>query len=99
MRDRSVVKLSVTPSTKYSCCGSPDILVNGRTTIDRRGGRCISGWDALGAAAPCATALPIAPMRMTQGTSASQPRCAAKPPNSMIGMPSPRLPTRSIRYP
>src|SRR5215468_11902850 len=38
MRDRSVVRLSVTPSTKYSCSGSPPRLAKGRTTIERRGG-------------------------------------------------------------
>ena len=38
MRDKSVVKISVTPSTKYSCSGSPLKLAKGRTTIERRGG-------------------------------------------------------------
>ena len=38
MRERSVVRLSVTPSTKCSCSGSPPILANGKTTIERRGG-------------------------------------------------------------
>ena len=38
MRDRSVVRLSVTPSTKCSCSGSPPMLANGKTTIERRGG-------------------------------------------------------------
>ena len=38
MRERSVVRLSVTPSTKYSCSGSPPIFAKGSTTIDRRGG-------------------------------------------------------------
>jgi len=37
MRDRSVVRLSVTPSTKYSCEGSPPIFANGRTTMDKCG--------------------------------------------------------------
>src|SRR5580704_4771846 len=36
MRERSVVRLSVTPSTKCSCSGSPPILANGKTTIDGR---------------------------------------------------------------
>jgi hypothetical protein len=34
MRERSVVRLSVTPSTKCSCSGSPPIFENGRTTIE-----------------------------------------------------------------
>ena len=38
MRDRSVVRLSVTPSAKYSCSGSQPILAKGSTTIERRGG-------------------------------------------------------------
>src|SRR5271166_4548910 len=38
MRERSVVRLSVTPSTKCSCSGSPPILANGNTTIERCGG-------------------------------------------------------------
>ena len=38
MRERSVVRLSVTPSTKYSCSGSPPRLAKGRTTMERRGG-------------------------------------------------------------
>ena len=37
MRDKSVVRLSVTPSTKYSCSGSPPMFANGSTTMDRRG--------------------------------------------------------------
>src|SRR5262252_7844142 len=36
-RERSVVRSSVMPSTKYSCSGSFDRLANGRTTIDNRG--------------------------------------------------------------
>jgi hypothetical protein len=37
MRDKSVVRLSVTPSTKYSCSGSPPRLAKGRTTMERCG--------------------------------------------------------------
>src|SRR4030088_1335539 len=37
IRDKSVVKLSVTPSTKYSCSWLPPILMNGSTTIERGG--------------------------------------------------------------
>jgi hypothetical protein len=37
MRERSVVRLSVTPSAKYSCSGSPPILAKGSTTMERRG--------------------------------------------------------------
>src|SRR5580693_6361868 len=37
MRERSVVRSSVIPSAKYSCSGSFDRFVKGRTTIDRRG--------------------------------------------------------------
>ena len=46
MRERSVVRLSVTPSTKCSCSGSPPILANGKTTIERRGGADFSGAGA-----------------------------------------------------
>jgi hypothetical protein len=35
--DRSVVRSSVIPSAKYCCSGSLLKLVNGNTTIDRRG--------------------------------------------------------------
>src|SRR6516164_3146553 len=35
---KSVVRLSVTPSTKYSCSGSPPILAKGSTTSESRGG-------------------------------------------------------------
>src|ERR1700733_1307130 len=37
MRERSVVRLSVTPSTKCSCSAPPPILANGKTTMERRG--------------------------------------------------------------
>src|SRR6266542_407649 len=37
MRERSVVKSSVTASAKYSCSGSFDRFVKGSTTIDSRG--------------------------------------------------------------
>src|SRR6516164_7197616 len=36
-RERSVVRSSVMPSTKYSCSGSFDKFAKGRTTIDSRG--------------------------------------------------------------
>ena len=43
------MRLSVTPSTKCSCSGSPPILANGRTTIERRGGRGFFGrWGRRG---------------------------------------------------
>src|ERR1700745_2069093 len=32
--DRSVIMSSLMPSEKYSCSGSPDMLVNGKTAID-----------------------------------------------------------------
>ena len=32
--DRSVMMSSLIPSEKYSCSGSPDMLVNGKTAID-----------------------------------------------------------------
>jgi hypothetical protein len=32
--DKSVIMSSLTPSEKYSCSGSPDMLVNGKTAID-----------------------------------------------------------------
>ena len=32
--DKSVIMSSLTPSEKYSCSGSPDMLVNGKTPID-----------------------------------------------------------------
>src|SRR5690348_15881806 len=37
MRATSVVRSSVMPSAKYSCCGSLLRLPNGSTTIDKRG--------------------------------------------------------------
>ena len=45
------MRLSVTPSTKCSCSGSPPILANGRTTIERRGGADFSGAE-VGASLP-----------------------------------------------
>jgi len=42
IRDRSVVRSSVTPSAKYCCSGSLLRLVNGSTTIERRG--ATRGW-------------------------------------------------------
>ena len=36
----------MTPSTKCSCSGSPPILANGKTTIERRGGADFSGAGA-----------------------------------------------------
>jgi len=48
MRERSVVRLSVTPSTKSSCSAPPPRLENGRTTIDRLGGPSAFGLDADG---------------------------------------------------
>jgi hypothetical protein len=32
--DKSVMMSSLTPSEKYSCSGSPDMLVNSKTAID-----------------------------------------------------------------
>jgi hypothetical protein len=49
--ERSVVKLSVTPSTKGSCSGLPLQLANGGTTIDRRGGLTSRDGDAVGSLA------------------------------------------------
>ena len=56
--DKSVMMSSLMPSEKYSCSGSPDMLVNGKTAIDaatfgsglaawigRRWGS--SRWDAI----------------------------------------------------
>src|SRR3984957_1903482 len=58
IRDRSVVRLSVTPSTKYSCSGLPPILAKGSTTIDRRGAE--AGGDVFegGAVSAGSTNLP-----------------------------------------
>jgi hypothetical protein len=47
--------------------------------------------------AVAAAKLPTAPARITNGISSSQPRWAAKPPNSMIGVPSAKLPKISTR--
>ena len=38
-RDNSVMMSSVMPSAKYSCSGSPLMLVNGRTAIEGLSGR------------------------------------------------------------
>src|SRR5712691_53926 len=43
IRDRSVVRSSVTPSAKYCCSGSLLRLLKGSTTIDRR--RAADGAD------------------------------------------------------
>ena len=52
------MRLSVTPSTKCSCSGSPPILANGRTTIERRGGPCLFGSETDSAGdVPCAAGL------------------------------------------
>ena len=54
IRDRSVVKSSVIPSTKYSCSGSRAAFVNGSTTMDCGGALVVSlGWgmDVVGASA------------------------------------------------
>ena len=48
IRDRSVVRSSVIPSTKYSWSGSFDRLANGRTTIDRRGTSFVVEAEGLG---------------------------------------------------
>src|SRR5215469_15684733 len=42
MRERSLVRSSVIPSTKYSCSGSFERFVKGRTTIDRRGAEALA---------------------------------------------------------
>src|SRR5262249_24407205 len=52
IRERSVVRLSVIASTKYSCSGSFDRLANGNTTIDRRsaafaGALAVAGVDGV----------------------------------------------------
>src|SRR6202453_2495744 len=48
-RERSVVRLSVTPSTNISCSRSTPRLVNGSTTIDKRGAAGFSAGAGLGA--------------------------------------------------
>src|SRR5580704_4021765 len=51
MRDRSVVRLSITPSTKYSCSGSPPMFANGSTTIESLGAAALRrsvGNDRIG---------------------------------------------------
>src|SRR5215469_804774 len=40
-RERSVIRLSVIPSAKYSCAASPLRLANGRTTIESFGAEFI----------------------------------------------------------
>jgi hypothetical protein len=47
-REMSVVKLSVTPSAKYSCSGSPPLLAKGKTTVERRGGPALLPSDTSG---------------------------------------------------
>src|SRR6266853_5017381 len=42
MRERSVVRSSVMPSAKYSCSGSFDRFVKGKTTIDSRGAELLA---------------------------------------------------------
>ena len=48
IRDRSVVRSSVIPSAKYCCSRSSLRLVNGSTTIDRRGAAAGSEIDVAG---------------------------------------------------
>src|SRR5262245_7719457 len=48
MRDRSVVRLSVTPSAKYSNSGSPPMFAKGRTTVESRGGPDFSSVASFG---------------------------------------------------
>jgi hypothetical protein len=40
IRERAVMMSSAMPSAKYSCSGSPDMLVKGRTAIDGLSGSC-----------------------------------------------------------
>src|SRR5262249_36050898 len=47
MRDRSVVRSSVTPSAKYCRSGSSLRFVNGRTTIDSRGAAAGGGLESV----------------------------------------------------
>jgi hypothetical protein len=49
IRDRSVVRSSVIPSTKYCCSRSSLRFVKGRTTIDRRGATAGGELEALDA--------------------------------------------------
>ena len=60
MRDRSVVKSSVTPSAKYCCSLSSLRLVNGRTTIDSRGATAGGEVEAAAGAADISIAEAIA---------------------------------------
>ena len=46
--ERSVMMSSVIPSEKYSCSGSPEIFVNGKTATDAASGAV--GGATLGAA-------------------------------------------------
>src|SRR5258706_15994905 len=50
IRERSVVRSSVTPSAKYCCSGSLLRLANGSTTIDKRGATAGSNTDWRGCA-------------------------------------------------
>src|SRR5713226_2315087 len=50
--EREVIRSSVMPSLKYSCCGSPLMLVKGRTAIDGtlgsgKAGCWVGGIDAV----------------------------------------------------
>src|SRR5712691_6837834 len=56
IRDRSVVRSSVTPSAKYCWSGSLLRLANGNTTIDKRGATRGSAIDAA-AGAPATVAV------------------------------------------
>src|SRR5262249_7168532 len=52
MRDRSVVRSSVTASAKYCCSGSLLRFANGSTTIDRRGATACCEIDVVAGGAP-----------------------------------------------
>jgi len=49
--DTSVMMSSVMPSAKYSCSGSPDMLVNGSTASEGFSGGRSAGSGGAGAAA------------------------------------------------
>lgn len=59
--DRSVVRSSVIPSAKYCCSRSSLRLVNGRTTIDRRG--AAAGGEREVVDGPLAISTPAVPSR------------------------------------
>ena len=76
--DKSVIKSSVMPSTKYSCAGSSDMLVKGSTAMDGLSGKgkAIFSTDAgsVSGSHSRQTVSPAAAMTTTAAAAMANPR-------------------------